>query len=247
MSGGKGRRGRAAENGVLVVGAYLADREHLAVEISAELGRSRRWSVDQRWVAVGSTPVPPALLEVTAWRSAAPRPKFDVLNQLLREVDRRGHRYLLLCDDDVRLPDGFVDRYLELVERHDLALAQPARTHGSFIDHPFVEQLDGIDARLTRFVEIGPLVSIRRDAVRHLVPFDPRSPMGWGLDFSWPVTMERAGLRMGIVDAVPVAHDLRPPAAHYDRAQAASAMRAHAERTPHLTRDEAFTILEAWS
>jgi hypothetical protein len=139
-----------------------------------------------------------------------------------------------------------VDRYLALVERHDLALAQPARTHESYIDHAIVERLDGLAARQTRFVEIGPLFSIRADAASRLLPFDEASAMGWGYDFVWPVVIEGAGLRMGIVDATPVAHDLRKPVANYDYSTARGQMEAFLAAHPHLSKAEAFSIVEAY-
>lgn len=122
---------------------------------------------------------------------------------------------MLICDDDIDLPAAFIDRYLDRVTKYDFALAQPARTHDSYIDHSIVEQLDGFDARRTRFVEIGPHFSVAREVYPHLLRFDESSPMGWGYDFVWPVVMEEIGRRMGIVDATPVARKLRKPVAHY--------------------------------
>ncbi len=231
---------------VLAVGIYLADCENLVPHIAAELARSRRWAVEQRWIALGRGDVADELASVTVSR-AAPTPKFKLLNRLLRPEDLEPYEFVFVCDDDISLPEAFVDRYLDLVVRHDLALAQPARTHESYIDHHLVEQLDGVDARRTRFVEIGPVFSIRRDVYRHLLPFDGASPMGWGYDFVWPVTIERAGLRMGIVDATPVAHEIRKPGAHYGLAAHDRAMKAFLGSRAHLSRAEAFTILEAYT
>lgn len=237
----------AGGGSVLVLGIYLADRENHAIEIVRELDRSRRWRVEQRWIALGKSAVPEPLARVTMARVEGPRPKFCLLNELLAPCAPVRHDVVLVCDDDVTLPEGFLDRYLEVIARRDLALAQPARTHGSFTDHVIVEQLEGLEARATRFVEIGPVFSVRREALPLLVPFDESSPMGWGYDYVWPVLIERAGLRMGIVDATPVGHTLRKPAAHYPYREHLRAMRAYLASRPHLTRDEAFTILEAWS
>lgn len=232
---------------VLVLGVYLVDKLNLAAEISAELSRSTRWQVEQRWVALGRSPVPPGLAPVTSWSTGQPTPKFEIMNRLLESVKGEPFDYLLVSDDDITLSAGFLDDYLALVERHDLALAQPARTHGSYIDHHFVERLDGLDARWTRFVEIGPLFSMRRDAAALLTPFDLSTPMGWGYDFTWPVEMEAAGLRTGIVDATPVDHSIRKPVAHYDHGTADRAMKAYLAAHQHLDRDRAFTILRAFT
>ena len=232
---------------VLVLGVYLVDKPNLAGEIARELARTSRWQVEQRWVALGRSPVPSELAAVTTTSTRQPTPKFEIVNRLLGEAAAERFDYVVVTDDDIALSAGFLDAYLALVERHDLALAQPARSHDSFIDHHFVEQLDGLDARWTRFVEIGPLFSMRRDALTRLAPFDPGSPMGWGYDFVWPVVMEEAGLHMGIVDATPVTHSLRKPVAHYDYNDANRAMQAYLSSHAHLRRDRAFTIVRAFA
>jgi hypothetical protein len=71
--------------------------------------------------------------------------------------------------------------------------------------------------------------------------------MGWGYDLVWPVVMEEAGLALGIVDATPVAHDLRKPVALYDDRDAAIAMQSFLGAHPHLARHEAFRILESYA
>jgi hypothetical protein len=243
VSGGGGAEGRR----VLVAGIYLADRENHIRHVAEALRQSRAWHVDQRWIALGRASPDPEVAPITAFAAPEPRPKFVLLNELFRRTPLDGYEYVLVCDDDVRLPEAFVDRYLELVVRHDLALAQPARTHDSYIDHHIVAQMEGLDARLTRFVEIGPLFSARRDALPLLLPFDEASPMGWGYDFVWPVVMEAAGLRMGIVDATPVAHDLRPPALHYDLAGEQQVMKVFLDERSHISHAEAFTVLEAYA
>lgn len=232
---------------VLAVGVYLCDVKNHAVEIARELGRAEEWSVEQQWIAVGSGDLPAPLAPLTAWQQRSRVPKFVLLNRLLAGRDLRQYEYVLVCDDDITLPERFVDRYLDLVVRYDLALAQPARTHASYTDNLIVERLDGLVARRTRFVEIGPLFSMRGDAVPLLTPFDESSPMGWGYDFVWPVLLERAGLRMGIVDATPVAHELRKPSTLYDDRDASRAMEAYLSTRSHLSPQDAFRIVEAFS
>jgi hypothetical protein len=231
---------------LLVLGVYLSDREHLAEGISAELARSLRWEVEQRWISLGAGAVPEALAGVTVERVAEPTPKFALINRLLHGADLGGVEHVIVTDDDITLPPGFLDLYLGLVERHGFALAQPARTHDSYVDHGFVERLDGLDARRTRYVETGPLFSVQRAAFPVLLPFDETPPMGWGLDFTWPVMLEQAGLRLGLVDATPVDHSLRRPAAYYDSRASIEGMEAYLAGREHLTRSEAFTIVEPY-
>ena len=54
------------------------------------------------------------------------RGKFENLNALLERNPPDGHDWLLVLDDDVALPRGFLDAFLFLVERFGLQLAQPA-------------------------------------------------------------------------------------------------------------------------
>src|SRR5688500_9972122 len=231
---------------VLVAGIYLADKENLAPQIVRELGDSNDWKVEQRWISLGKSQPNAGMAPFTVQVTDTPSPKFLLLNQLLKSVDLLDFEYVIISDDDIVLPAGFVDSYLARVSRHNFALAQPARTHDSYIDHRFVEQLDGIDARRTRFVEIGPLFSLHRAAYDYFLPFDEASPMSWGNDFVWPVLAEKHNLKMGIVDAAPVAHNLRKPVAYYNYGTNADAMRNYLAARPHLSRKDAFFILESY-
>jgi len=232
---------------VLIVGVYLLDKPNHLRHIKVEFGKNNRWKVHQRWVGLGTSPVPEEMADVTARKVIPPAMKFALLNELMAAADIEAFEFVIVCDDDIVLPENFLDRYLESVTRYDFALAQPARTHDSFIDHPFVEQLDGLVARRTRFVEIGPLFSIHRRAFPLIFPFDEASPMGWGYDFVWPEVMGSAGLRMGIVDAVPIAHALRKPVLYYQHEKAAKEMEDFLASRSHLSPDEAFFIIESYA
>jgi hypothetical protein len=231
---------------IVVLGVYLTDQPSLVESVSAALATSSRWQVEQRWAALGRGAIPGPMKSVTVWSSDTMVPKFTVLNRLLEDIDLDEAAWVVVCDDDVGLPAGFLDAYLALVERYEFALAQPARTPESYIDHPFVERLAGLTARRTRFVEIGPVFSVRQDATRLLLPFDETSQMGWGYDAAWPCRIESAGLRMGIIDATPVTHSFRKPVTHYDFDHATSQMKAYLHGRPQLTASEAFRILESY-
>jgi len=99
-------------------------------------------------------------------------------------------------------------------------------------------------ARRTRFVEIGPVVSLHRSAYRLLLPFDLSSPMGWGYENIWTHRIELAGLTMGIIDAVPVDHSLRPPLANYSWDAADAARTEILARNDHVSLDDCFRVLE---
>ena len=71
--------------------------------------------------------------------------------------------------------------------------------------------------------------------------------MGWGLDFVWPVLAEKNNLNIGIVDATPVAHNLRKPVAYYDYSDANGAMTDYLAGQSHLSKKDAFFILESYA
>jgi len=175
------------------------------------------------------------------------QPKFILLNQLLSGEELENYDFIIFSDDDISLPEDFLQTYLDIVIKCDFAIAQPARTHNSYIDHPFVEQLDGLKARRTRFVEIGPVFSIRKDAFSLLLPFNEASSMGWGYDFVWPCLIEDRGLKMGIIDATPVEHTMRKPVQHYDYNNANEIMKDYLSKNRHLDKNEAFRILESFA
>jgi hypothetical protein len=229
---------------VLVVGIYLADRPHAAGQLLYEFAGSSIHEVIQRWTALAPGGDGYCDLPCTVSIEVALAPKFVLSNAMMYDAD--DFDWVLICDDDIEVSPGFIDDFLDLAERFDFALCQPARTADSYIDHGIVTRMTGLSARRTRFVEIGPLVAIRRDAIPLLLPFGRDCGMGWGLDFIWPGIIEGAGLRMGIIDAVPVAHRMREPVTGYDHEGASRAMSQLLAKHPHLTRDQAFTVLEAY-
>lgn len=228
---------------ILAIGVVLSDVDNAAGRIGDNLSNSKEWEIEQKWVAIGSAEPGVPLVE----HVMAGEPKFSVINRLLAQCSLENIDYLLITDDDIELPAGFLDQYLRLVKQYDFAVAQPARTHDSYIDHFFVERLDGIIARQTMFVEIGPFVSIRKDAIPLLTPFDLTSPMGWGYDFVWPVLLTKAGIKLGIVDATPVRHRLRKPVTNYAHGRASQQMEAYLVANAHLDPARAFYIVNSYS
>jgi hypothetical protein len=231
---------------VLACGVYLANQNNCAAEAIAELDLSQDHHLEQRWIALDVTNSGNNGLPHTFSTITRPTPKFTLLNWMLADVSH--FDAVLILDDDVMLPRRFLDRYLRLATQYKFALSQPARTRDSYIDHSFTMQMPGLVARLTRFVEIGPVFCIDREAFEIILPFDASSPMGWGLDFVWPAKIERSGKRMGIIDALPVSHSLRKPVTNYSRNMAEGDMnKLLSGNDHHLSRAEAFTLLEAYA
>ena len=173
-------------------------------------------------------------------------PKFRIVNDLLAEEDVTRYDYVLMTDDDVVMPDGFLDSFIGLQAALGFAIAQPARTSTSFIDHPIVEQASGLIARETRFVEIGPVVCFHRSVYDLVFPFDLTSPMGWGFENVWSFRLQKAGMKMGIIDTAPVDHSIRPPVANYDWSEADAQRADFLALNEHLPLENCFAVVQAF-
>jgi hypothetical protein len=177
------------------------------------------------------------------------RGKFENLNALLAANEPREHDWLLVVDDDVALPAGFLDAFVFLAERFELRLAQPAHRARSHAAWQVTRRRPWSVVRETAFVEIGPVVGFHRTTFDVLLPF-PELRTGWGLDVHWSAMARQRGWRMGVLDAIPVRHGLRRIAAAYDRGDAIAEARRFLAGRPYTTAAEAQrTIAEhrSWS
>jgi len=208
---------------VLVAGVVRPELQEVARAAAAELRRSRHD------VALHLDPPSPGA------------GKWANLRATLDAHPTAGFDWLLLLDDDVLLPAGFLDAFVLVAERAGLQLAQPAHRFASHAAWPVTRRVPGSLARRTRFVEIGPVTALHRDAFGILLPF-PDLRMGWGLDAEWSARAARAGLTLGVVDATPIRH-LKPIAAAYPRAAAEQEAAAYLENRPYVTRTEAAETL----
>ena len=232
---------------VLVLGIYLADRENAIEHIVGVLLKSSNYLVDQKWVALfGKAPSPEVSL-VTKKNLHTRMPKYVVLNYLLATTAWRFYDFILFVDDDIWLPEDFIDEFIEIQKHCDFAVAQPARTHNSFISHVITEQVDDVVARQTRFVEIGPVVCMNQAIARELLPFDETTPMGWGFDFVWPKVVEAKNMKMGIIDKVPVDHSMRGGGDQYDTRRTQQAMDLYLSKNNHLRPEEAFVVVKSFN
>ena len=164
--------------------------------------------------------------------------KFENLDLLLDADALEQRDWLMVIDDDVVLPRGFLDVFLFLAERFSLALAQPAHRLDSHAAWPVTRRRAGSVARETSFVEIGPVTAFARETFPVLLPFPPLR-MGWGLDAHWGALARQHGWRVGVLDAVPIGHRASPAAASYGREQALAEARAFLAERPYVTAAEA--------
>jgi hypothetical protein len=204
---------------VLALSVVHDDRPTLSAAAGAELATSRH-QVQLAQIPVGG------------------RGKFENLNELLRRHPVDAVDWLLVLDDDVRLPRGFLDSFLFLAERFDLALAQPAHRRRSHAAWPVTRRRAGAVVRETRFVEIGPVFAFHRRTFETLLPFPPLR-YGWGLDVHWSALATQQGWRLGIVDATPVTHGIRQIATGYGRDEAVAEARSFLTGRPYVPREQA--------
>jgi hypothetical protein len=163
---------------------------------------------------------------------AGGRGKFENLNTLLATHPPDGHDWLIVVDDDVALPRGFLDVFIFLAERFSLRLAQPAHRYRSHAAWRVTRRRPASLVRETAFVEIGPVSAFHAETFSTLLPFPPLR-IGWGLDAHWSAIARQHGWKLGVVDATPVRHGLRPIAAAYDRGAAIEEATTFLARRPY--------------
>ena len=193
-------------------------------------------------IALGSLgDADPALREHTLAENLAGG-KFENLNELLKGADASAADWVLVVDDDVRLPRAFLDRFVAVCEAFGLDLAQPAQTLRSHSAWKVTRRRPASLVRETRFVEIGPVTAFSRRAAAELLPF-PELRYGWGLDLHWAAVAGQRGWRLGVVDALPVRHESGLVASAYSREDAeAEAARFLADR-PYLASARAHEVV----
>lgn len=160
-----------------------------AVRAGASVGL---WALDEQ---------SPELAEYT--QGVGPGLRLALLNRLIATAPKRG--VLVVVDDDVVFEKGHLRKLLRLARLARLDIAQPAHAPRSFVNHHVTAVREHSVARLTRFVEVGPLVVIGKRARPLITPFPEAYGMGWGLDILWSDLVSR-GCRLGVVDSVTIRH-----------------------------------------
>jgi hypothetical protein len=173
-----------------------------------------------------------------AGTAAGSRGKFENLNRLLADNPLDGVDWLVVVDDDVVLPPGFLDAFVFLAERFDLRLAQPAHRQRSHAAWEVTRRRLASVVRETVFVEIGPVFAFHASTFPVLLPFPPLR-IGWGLDAHWSAVARAQHWRIGIVDATAVRHGLRLIASSYNRQAAIDEAREFLADRPYTTAAQA--------
>ncbi len=214
---------------VLALGIERADVPNLMGRARRELLSSRH---DVRFVST----------------TAGDRGKFENLNALLQEHPARGSDWLMVIDDDVELPSGFLDAFIFLAERFGLRLAQPAHRQRSHAAFAVTRRRAMSVVREGRFVEIGPVFAFQAATFQQLLPF-PALRFGWGLELHWSAIARQHDWPLGVIDATAVRHGLRRIAASYDRRDAIAEAREFLAGRPYTTAQEAqqtLTVHRSW-
>ncbi len=227
--------GEMPRRNILALGVYGE-----AEPIAAAVSRLRDTRHDLR-ISLGALSAAGSGLEAITAATAMEGGKFANLNRLAESAGPLAADWILLIDDDVALPKKFLDRLVCVAEVLGLELAQPAlsrASHGAWQ----VNRRRPAMAHRTNFVEIGPIVLLSRRAWKALTPF-PEAGMGWGLCLHWAAVARREGWKVGVVDAVPIRNESRPPAAGYDRREAKRAAAELLASSEHISREEAELVL----
>jgi GT2 family glycosyltransferase len=256
---------------VLVIGVERPERRAMSAAIRAELARSRH-DVELRFTAPGDRGKFEnlnLLLASCANESSATGQNGGAEDALrssgtengdaedaLRssETENGGSRggglaaieeydWLLVIDDDVVLPHGFLDRLVFLAERFQFDLLQPAHRARSHAAWRITRRRAGVLARETPFVEIGPVTAFARTTYPALLPFPPGLRMGWGLDLHWAALARQHGWRCGVLDALAIRHSAAPAGDAYSRHAAVAEARALLAERPYVKAREAQTTL----
>jgi len=214
----------------------------LAPAVARELSRSRH---DVRLAFASTGAADPALADATVLTDLAGG-KFPNMNRILEALEEEAGAFdwILVVDDDVRLPPCFLDRFLALCEAFALDLAQPAQTLRSHAAWRVTRRRARPLLRRTRFVEIGPVTAFGPRATAALMPF-PELRFGWGLELHWAARAEEENWRLGIADALPVRHELSPVGSTYGHDDAVAEAQRFLTGRPFLSSTAAQETLEA--
>jgi hypothetical protein len=160
---------------------------------------------EARWLLWALDEVHSSLAAVTVGTGAGTR--VELLNRLTKMVDSLGaERYLLMIDDDVDIAAGGLRRFVKTAAILGLDLAQPAHCPKSVVSWQFTLARGLCLARLTTFVECGPVVLFSPRGRDVLLPYPEHLRMGWGVEVGFAGLAEQHKLRLGIVDAVRMRH-----------------------------------------
>jgi hypothetical protein len=148
-------------------------------------------------------------------RGAGAGSRCALLNALITRKELEEFDWTIVMDDDFEVDRGSLASFLAIARVAGLCLAQPAHMFDDYRTYAITRGSRFAVARLTTFVEIGPIFAVNRVWADRILPFPEGFQMGWGLGLIWS-DLRREGARLGVVDWVTVNH-LAPVGRAYDR------------------------------
>ena len=161
-------------------------------------------------------------MEVVLWALDAPSPRLSswtigtgagprmsLLNRLYHAIPSSSIDQLVVVDDDVIFTRGTLSSLLKAANVCDFGIAQPAHAPGSCWNHMITKRRGLTLARLTSFVEIGPVFVVSGKWVSRIIPFPEDFGMGWGLELLWQ-DLRHQGCNLGIIDGICIEHPAPP-------------------------------------
>lgn len=142
------------------------------------------------------------------------RGKFQNINAALKDYELDSFDWLIVTDDDIKIRPNFVDTFLYLADLQALKICMPAHCFESYMGYAITQRHWNSLARVTHFVECGPLTAFHRNVFSFCLPF-PETRWAWGIDVVWSEQARARNYQVGIIDACPIKH-LRPVAESYD-------------------------------
>ena len=136
--------------------------------------------------------------------------------------------YFWFPDDDIETTPENAFRFLDIVRREGLVLAQPALTPDSYYAYPITLANPRFRFRRTSFVELMMPI-IRRDLLQAVLPMFRDRHAGMGLDFFWQQLTRHPDRDVAIIDAVAMGH-FRPRQTHLKGRMSEMNVDIHAER-----------------
>lgn len=180
---------------ILIIGVQSPKRGN-SLEVIYSRMLSDRHSIDYKSCGVGNLGKP------------------ENSNSLITSSDLDSFDYVITTDDDIAVPEHFIDDLIAIVEIADIDIAGPAQRLQSFYNLPITRRENISLARKTNYVEVGPLVIFRSNTFSKIFPF-PVTKYGWGVDLLWSKVADENGWSLAIIDGTPIRH-LSPAGTTYN-------------------------------